>query len=1105
MRYTLVSLLVSTLLLASLSQSTVASEEGGRLPVQGTEIVGDAVWSPDIRVTHNPEYDRLPQVTADEDHNAHIVWYRSGLWTQTIDRTGARLGKEVFITPHVTRGWGDVTRYPLGPGAAIDSRANIHVTWDDGWHDIYYQKFDEFGNALTDKIIVGNDDVTASHTPSIAVDPVNDHVHIVSEDYQYQCEDIVYHKLDNNGKQLVNAVPVSSDVSSHCEHSTLATDDYGNIHVAFGTSTGAWWRKVDQNGVARGISVNLFGWPSYMIADLAITPNGDVHLVWNNQGKVAYTRLDHNGTILNENTTISDSASGAGPPRIAAAHDSNTIFIVWHDVRHGSSDIYYARMEKGSYGVTPENHRLTEAPDTEMYPRVAVDPDDNVHVVWQDFRDGNWEIYYKFMFNYKFKLAPVDVSELAQMRYYHPNETKRQEFYIENQGTLPDGYQVTLSNDPWAWADGWLFHLDETVFPLVEVGERVYFNLTITSPRMARSGDFINISLTATSMNAISVNRTLNWREFVIVERAVSLICGDPSKLIDPGGTVMFDLRLTNTGDAPDTYKLEYSLVPEGLGWEVTLETGTRSLDVGETVPIPLFLQAPEDAMTDVNGSVYVRVFSLSEASVWAAKKLMAFVNPTFHIELATPLVEKWVDPGGKADYPISVTNMGTFHGNVEVYLSSTQTRPGWTAILSNETMFIGGGQVHIMVLTVTAPGDALAGSRQVVKVSAVSEDHSSSGTIEVTVFVNQLHHLDIHLDAVEVSIHAGETARHLMTIHNAGNGNEIVVLESRMPPTGWRVTYELQSLEVTSLPMLARETRTVTLVVTTSFESPAGMQFVHAVLMDGAGTQYSARIGTRIHQSYSLDLSSTRYIARGPPGGGVAFKLHLVNEGNGEDTFSLELKGLPSARWFAGFYDPSGRQVDRIALEAGARVYIDLSLKIPNATGDVDSIEMIASATSTSAERDSVKLTLEVLRPDLRFRAIEYDPQRVPVGERGHIHVFVENMGTFEARDVTVSLVANGKEVDRGGVGTIYPGGHAVITFSWTPTANMNNLIYRVSCDIAEVDYEDNELLHIRSATGGPSDEGLAVWMAIMVLGLVLLSLLWLRAHYTVRIRDDH
>ncbi|NIS12498.1 MAG: hypothetical protein GWN18_10655, partial [Thermoplasmata archaeon] len=63
--------------------------------------------------------------------------------------------------------------------------------------------------------------------------------------------------------------------------------------------------------------------------------------------------------------------------------------------------------------------------------------------------------------------------------------------------------------------------------------------------------------------------------------------------------------------------------------------------------------------------------------------------------------------------------------------------------------MFIGGGEVHVMVLTVTAPGDALAGSRQVVKVNAVSEDQSSSGTIEVTVFVNQVHHLEVYLDAV--------------------------------------------------------------------------------------------------------------------------------------------------------------------------------------------------------------------------------------------------------------------------------------------------------------------------------------------------------------------
>ncbi|NIP35008.1 MAG: hypothetical protein GWN18_08730, partial [Thermoplasmata archaeon] len=91
--------------------------------------------------------------------------------------------------------------------------------------------------AISDEIHVGNVDSTASHVPAVAVDPINNYVHIVHEDYEYQCEDIVYGKYDQNQKVLVNEVAISSDVSSHAEHETLTTDTSGYIHVAFGSST----------------------------------------------------------------------------------------------------------------------------------------------------------------------------------------------------------------------------------------------------------------------------------------------------------------------------------------------------------------------------------------------------------------------------------------------------------------------------------------------------------------------------------------------------------------------------------------------------------------------------------------------------------------------------------------------------------------------------------------------------------------------------------------------------------------------------------------------------------------------------------------------------
>ncbi|TRO50755.1 hypothetical protein E2P61_08105, partial [Candidatus Bathyarchaeota archaeon] len=157
-----------------------------------TEQIGGYTWTKDLRITRNSAEDTMPQVVVDASHNSHVVWQRSGYWTKTFDRTGQALSKEIFITSHVVRGYGSPDRYPLGPQVGIDTNANIHVVWDDGWQNCYYQKFDAEGNSLTDELHLGNVDNTASHVPSITVDPVNDYAHVVHEDYEYQCEDIVY-------------------------------------------------------------------------------------------------------------------------------------------------------------------------------------------------------------------------------------------------------------------------------------------------------------------------------------------------------------------------------------------------------------------------------------------------------------------------------------------------------------------------------------------------------------------------------------------------------------------------------------------------------------------------------------------------------------------------------------------------------------------------------------------------------------------------------------------------------------------------------------------------------------------------------------------------
>ncbi len=66
---------------------------------------------------------------------------------------------------------------------------------------------------------------------------------------------------------------------------------------------------------------------------------------------------------------------------------------VWVDDRDGDNEVYYKRSTNG--GISWEaDTRLTNNSTNSQYPSVAVSGS-AVHVVWNDDRDGNVEIYYK--------------------------------------------------------------------------------------------------------------------------------------------------------------------------------------------------------------------------------------------------------------------------------------------------------------------------------------------------------------------------------------------------------------------------------------------------------------------------------------------------------------------------------------------------------------------------------------------------------------------------------------------------------------------------------------------------------------------------------------
>jgi len=74
------------------------------------------------------------------------------------------------------------------------------------------------------------------------------------------------------------------------------------------------------------------------------------------------------------------------------------VHVAWNDNRDGNIEIYYKRSTDGGLTWGPDT-RLTNSPGDSYRPSLAVSGG-NLHCVWYDSRDGNYEIYYKSSTNY---------------------------------------------------------------------------------------------------------------------------------------------------------------------------------------------------------------------------------------------------------------------------------------------------------------------------------------------------------------------------------------------------------------------------------------------------------------------------------------------------------------------------------------------------------------------------------------------------------------------------------------------------------------------------------------------------------------------------------
>lgn len=359
-------------------------------------FVSYSQWQTDVRLTNNPfpsntSLNNAWCVAASGD-TIHIVWddQRDGNY-------------EIFYKRSTDAGltWGDDTQltntvYSYDPCLALAGSV-VHLVWQEersGYYEIYYKRSTD-GGVSWDEDIRLTTNTSDSWNPSISIN--GSVVHVVWEDERQGNSEIYYKKSTDGGVTWGTDTRLTSN-SADSWNATVTVSGM-EVHVSwYDFRDGNWeiyYKRSSDGGVSWSADTRMTNNTHVSRYPCLATAGSVVHLVWHDDRdgnyEAYYKRSTDGGLNWSADTRLTNDLANSMYPSVAAF--GTDVHLVWFDNRDAAKvEIYYKHSANEGL-IWGSDVQLTTS-SLSVYPSVAVS-NSGVHVVWQDMRDGNYEIYYK--------------------------------------------------------------------------------------------------------------------------------------------------------------------------------------------------------------------------------------------------------------------------------------------------------------------------------------------------------------------------------------------------------------------------------------------------------------------------------------------------------------------------------------------------------------------------------------------------------------------------------------------------------------------------------------------------------------------------------------
>ena len=694
-----------------------------------------------------------------------------------------------------------------------------------------------------------------SKYPSVAID--DGVIHLVWQDNRDGGYEIYYKRSMNNGATWEQQ---RLTYSGNSVYPAVAVNG-SNVHVV-------WQDDRDGGNCIYYMSSNDYGgnwagykkiYEGYSSEHPRIAVNGsNLYVVWQEYiyydcYNVYFMMSKNNGETWEDGNGNTDQAyvlskNNSRSPAIAV---NSTIHVVWEDKRNWNWEIYYSRSVDN--GETWNETKISNGTGDSEKPWIAVD--NTVHVVWEDDRDGNSEIYYQNCTDGEWLNSDVKLTN-------------------DSHSSRNPSIAVKENNVSVVWQDNRDGNLEiyykKCVNGLWCNDERLTYTGTCTS-----ECPVIVLSSIAHVFwdDVITGNFEIWYKHTIGPYYGVFLLCEDNQHIIGINEATNYNITVFNTGNQNDTINL--TMNTEGLpeNWSAVLSKDNVTLPPGKSTNITLTVAS---FYPDVNSYAYIVIAGISQndsgksCSVFTLTKLESL----YGVLLSCQDNIHSVDPNNYTVYTITVHNRGNVNDTIDLlYLNKPY---GWKANLSSYSVTIAANQSEDVLLYVKSPSDIETGKAEI-KVKGTSRNDPSKSDYVTTITV--VPSFDLYLECPDNEHHAnpGNTTNYTVTVKNFADRDYNITVDLEYMG-GWNAT-----LSQNSSYLRMGETAEIIITVTVPENEEAYNQSI--IIVRAAAGVYEARqaITTVVNQVYSIavNCNDTFYAE---PGETLNITLNVTNNGNYED-----------------------------------------------------------------------------------------------------------------------------------------------------------------------------------------------------------------------------